>query len=579
MPVDTVEELIGVPESSPGRFSRAVPPEQQQVILIDEALRSIPDDPCLHDRQRLISSRLDAWGPTVGTGNDIVVDANLPAITIFALAQTENDVHDDEPAASDFSDNAAGEDLSDDAANFELLDTYIAQSQGQAVSLVKNIQQDLRYIQIQRDELGRQLGVLDQQFSEMKARYVTFAAQASSDDISLVEELNNQIQGLNGQVSGIPEQIRGLKRDIHDLDEYVQVAQSELQKVYKNTGLAEETQPHIAYMAHVVPKFQTSKHIINAVLAARALAEYPNLAGLIDPNIVEICAPPTAEIAKAKARAAKPYSIFAESAERTEIPRDNLAEDGFPGMQDLTYLPQTLEIRNFPSTVTKEVKWHRRSRVKGLQFPTIPCPERDIKACSRRYTFIRLHEKDIDLRSNWHKTQRRDSGTNDIAILAPDLLPFGKFLELEPQIASRFHATSRLNMSEHIPELNLLIVGSQTGRVAFITLTCLRNGHRPPAVGHPEWYPQGYWSKGFRVEAIVPRRSEEKLRKKRMWPLHGMAVGPVQSAPEPNANMEKLWREKPGLLKLWKLVLHFRNLDILTYEFTRDTHTGKICIF
>ncbi len=79
-----------------------------------------------------------------------------------------------------------------------------------------------------------------------------------------------------------------------------------------------------------------------------------------------------------------------------------------------------------------------------------------------------------------------------------------------------YHAThpaiDRLNLIQYIPELGIVVIGTQIGRVAVCTLT--KKGTKGPF--------------GLRVDWILPFESQEKTRERPLTHLLGIAVGPVQ---------------------------------------------------
>ncbi len=79
-----------------------------------------------------------------------------------------------------------------------------------------------------------------------------------------------------------------------------------------------------------------------------------------------------------------------------------------------------------------------------------------------------------------------------------------------------YHAThpaiDRLNLMQYIPELGIVVIGTQIGRVAVCTLT--KKGTKGPF--------------GLRVDWILPFESQERSRERPLTHLLGIAVGPVQ---------------------------------------------------
>jgi CRT10 len=79
-----------------------------------------------------------------------------------------------------------------------------------------------------------------------------------------------------------------------------------------------------------------------------------------------------------------------------------------------------------------------------------------------------------------------------------------------------YYATSRhidrLNMTQYIPELGIVVIATQIGRAAVCSLT--RNGSKGPY--------------GLRVDWILPFQAQERNGERPLAPLLGIAVGPVQ---------------------------------------------------
>jgi hypothetical protein len=118
----------------------------------------------------------------------------------------------------------------------------------------------------------------------------------------------------------------------------------------------------------------------------------------------------------------------------------------------------------------------------------------------------------------------------------------------------------RINMLATIPELSLVLVASQVGRVALITIT------RPV-----DRYNNLKSFVSMRVELILPFANEEtKLKIRPSCGLLGMAVGPMQ--PE-----EQRLRGGMGP-NSWRLMLHYYNHAILSYEISRDKETQDLLI-
>lgn len=97
-----------------------------------------------------------------------------------------------------------------------------------------------------------------------------------------------------------------------------------------------------------------------------------------------------------------------------------------------------------------------------------------------------------------------------------------------------------------IAELGLVIVGSQIGRVALISLTRPEDSfsHNGPVTM-------------FRVDHILPTYTHEIQGFRPAVPLMGIAVSPLQG---------QEMKER----KRWRLIMHYYDHSILSYELGRD---------
>ncbi|KAJ5032591.1 uncharacterized protein L3040_009190 [Drepanopeziza brunnea f. sp. 'multigermtubi'] len=111
----------------------------------------------------------------------------------------------------------------------------------------------------------------------------------------------------------------------------------------------------------------------------------------------------------------------------------------------------------------------------------------------------------------------------------------------------------RLNMFSVIPELSLLVVASQKGRVGLFTLTRLE-----------ESFCQKISSVlTFRLDRILPLSIHEREFRP-FKQLLGIAVAPLQGR---GANGE-------AQRKIWRLILHYMDHSVLSYELQRDDGDG-----
>ncbi|KAI1390160.1 uncharacterized protein F4822DRAFT_401055 [Hypoxylon trugodes] len=126
---------------------------------------------------------------------------------------------------------------------------------------------------------------------------------------------------------------------------------------------------------------------------------------------------------------------------------------------------------------------------------------------------------------------------------------------LEPMRPSN----ERLANLIHVPELSLVVAGSLCGRVALITLT------RPEPHSLP-------FKRSFKIEAILPTKRDEDTHKRPICPLLGVAIGPI-----PFAGNESL-AERPTNRRRYRIMLHYYDLRILSYEISRGSPTDPLTI-
>ncbi|KAI0460087.1 hypothetical protein F5B21DRAFT_130450 [Xylaria acuta] len=111
----------------------------------------------------------------------------------------------------------------------------------------------------------------------------------------------------------------------------------------------------------------------------------------------------------------------------------------------------------------------------------------------------------------------------------------------------------------HVPELSLVVAGSLCGRVVLITLTRPTNPHYS-------------FKRGFRIEAILPKRTDEDRHLRPICPLLGVAIGPIPStggrAPDDHLLGERRYR----------VMLHYYDHRILSYEVYRNMMTSELSV-
>ena len=181
---------------------------------------------------------------------------------------------------------------------------------------------------------------------------------------------------------------------------------------------------------------------------------------------------------------------------------------------------------------------------------------------AREYRLLRTYEKDFEM---VHLSQDKVQDSREIGVFCSNAIC------CESLTRPFFHATSRLSMLAHIPELSVVILGSPTGRVMIATLTRLRT---PEPYLNTGWK----WDRGIRIECVLPRESDEALHRPRdqVRPLFGVAVGRV---PQVGDGSGQDGRGSALLPRRYRIMLHYRNHLILSYEMSRVGEGKKLCFF
>ncbi|WPH00980.1 Hypothetical protein R9X50_00381400 [Acrodontium crateriforme] len=139
---------------------------------------------------------------------------------------------------------------------------------------------------------------------------------------------------------------------------------------------------------------------------------------------------------------------------------------------------------------------------------------------------------------------------------------------LRQQIPLEFgalHRIDRLNMHAYIPSIGVVILASQKGRILVLSLTKIpgNSGVYPQAL---HMYQNSNQTKyAMRAEHILPFPDQEDTLARSIYPLHGIAVGPIQGT-----------ARLPDGRKRWRLMVMYQNYTILSYEIGR--HEGALAV-
>lgn len=195
------------------------------------------------------------------------------------------------------------------------------------------------------------------------------------------------------------------------------------------------------------------------------------------------------------------------------------------------------------------------------------------------YAMLRAYEHGFDLRrlagqpsgdlSDNPNDNGRNAGDQELAMFWSDAMRSLLRPSDSEQTWSQFRMARRINMVIHVPELQIVFLGSPEGRVLIVTTTRLA---RPMADPHRD----AIWDYALRPEWVLPRASEEAKHIPVRRPLYGMAVGPVPCLGSDRKHKARL---KGSMPPRYRLMLHYRNHDVLSYELWREEHTERLCIF
>ena len=128
--------------------------------------------------------------------------------------------------------------------------------------------------------------------------------------------------------------------------------------------------------------------------------------------------------------------------------------------------------------------------------------------------------------------------------------------------------SERINMLIHVPELNLVAAGSPTGRVALITLTKTAKRLHLTRVRH-----------GFRVDCVLPRKSEDEKRMRPGCSLIGLAMSPVPTHQGSGLELRLKNEGSKAVPPTYRLMLHYKDHTILMYDVARIGPDQELLIF
>lgn len=118
----------------------------------------------------------------------------------------------------------------------------------------------------------------------------------------------------------------------------------------------------------------------------------------------------------------------------------------------------------------------------------------------------------------------------------------------------------RLNMIAQIPELGVVVIGNQAGRVGVLTIT--------------RWEAQK--QSGYKIECILPFKSEEEKGLRPRRSLMGMAVGPIQGQQTAlSGGSPRMGAQTP---RRFRLLMTYCDHTILSYEISRPDEEENVLV-
>ncbi|KAI4231523.1 MAG: hypothetical protein LQ349_005561 [Xanthoria aureola] len=189
----------------------------------------------------------------------------------------------------------------------------------------------------------------------------------------------------------------------------------------------------------------------------------------------------------------------------------------------------------------------------------VPSPVKQFTFCVLRTT-----RHDVRLLKMLHTTTGTPTQTTSLRSASEVLCRSVLDQDLHPDDL-HLRRLQRLNMVHQVPELNLVIIGDQMGRVAVLSIT-----RRKAQTGYGTLD-----DFGFRVEAFLPPKSQEDQGQRPRTDLLGVAVGPVQGHEQQREDLldaaagEHLKRRRIIRSRPYRIILYYLDHTVLSYEITR----------
>lgn len=227
----------------------------------------------------------------------------------------------------------------------------------------------------------------------------------------------------------------------------------------------------------------------------------------------------------------------------------NLHENGFRHHPEQNWSTHAHVAREPPASDIDEDRFFSAREIPSLRtYNWKPDPLKK-RVLADGSSIMRTYELDIELRSF------DEDGYGIMFEKAID-----QFRPPHTVLPSMRRSHERLANLLHVPELSLVVAGSMCGRVALVTLT------RP----REDIYS---FSRGFKIEAILPTKYDEDSNVRPICPLLGVAVAPVPFSGNTDLADGPIGRRR------YRLMLHYYDLRILSYELSRNSENDNLTIF
>ena len=129
------------------------------------------------------------------------------------------------------------------------------------------------------------------------------------------------------------------------------------------------------------------------------------------------------------------------------------------------------------------------------------------------------------------------------------------------------YSYERLHLTQHIPELSVVITASGSGRAAVFTITRRQPLLTEKEKGTGQLGPRKRDEVGMRLDWVLPLASQEDRKERPMEVLVGIATAPLQGLDDDDDGA--VGKARGEEKRRWRLVLTYADHTVLTYELWR----------